>query len=248
MRLPLSLLIFLGLLVFIPDDSTASHQFEQSPEQPKVINATVPTYPIIAAMAHVFGKVEVEVETNAKGDVASAKAISGHPLLCGTSEEAAKRWRFELEPKDKNNRSLQLTFDFKNPSDVSCNVKPVFINPYYVEINFVYKLPEFSDTINHIPPESKGKRCPVHGELLKRDKVEIIYGLIEFKPEYLEAEKRLFPYANTEDYGGCVIDNVVNPCDGTEVQASPKYAEVLYCQRCRIAEAKWNKTHPWQRK
>lgn len=248
MRFPLSLLILFGLLAFIPDGSLLNHQSGQSAEQPKVVNASVPTYPPIAAAVHAFGKVVIEVEINAKGEVTHAQALSGHPLLYKASEEAAKRWLFESVTERESQRTLKLTFEFKNPNEASCKGKSVFINPYYVEITYAYTSVKPSDTVSYIPSDAEEKRCPVHGDFLKKDKVQIVYGLTEFRPGYLEAQEKFFPYANSIEYGGCVIETAVNPCDGTEVQFSPKYAEVLYCQSCRIAQAKWVKAHPWRRK
>ena len=86
--------------------------------------------------------------------------------------------------------------------------------------------------MSYVPQDFKaGKdRCEVHGVALERDKVKIVYGLIEFKAGYIEAKRRLFPNSNTVYFGGCVITD-----------DSPKYAEVLYCRRCREAETEWGK-------
>jgi len=74
-----------------------------------------------------------------------------------------------------------------------------------------------------------------------KDKLEIIYGITINEP-FLKAEKRLFPHANSNVFGGCVVE--AETCDGVSVQRSPKYAEVLYCAKCRKAEKEWLKKHP----
>ncbi len=61
-------------------------------------NATKMVTPIYSAMAqttNVEGKVMVEVELDDKGNVVSAKAVSGHQLLRGSAEEAARRSKFK---------------------------------------------------------------------------------------------------------------------------------------------------------
>jgi hypothetical protein len=75
-----------------------------------------------------------------------------------------------------------------------------------------------------------GERCPVHGEKLKLDTVPILYGILMIDEDYLEAEKTLFPNANTRVFGGDLVQEETK-------------AEVLYCPKCREAEAKWNKEH-----
>jgi hypothetical protein len=65
--------------------------------------------------------------------------------------------------------------------------------------------------------------------------------LMGFREGYLSAEKKMFPEANSEAFGGCLIETVT--CDGKEILLSPKYAEVLYCPVCRRAQAKWSRQH-----
>ena len=72
------------------------------------------------------------------------------------------------------------------------------------------------------------KRCPIHRLPLKKERLEIIYGLVAHpcaSLERIEFAGRKFPYANSVVYGGCVIE-----------PDSPKYQEVLYCEECRKAE------------
>jgi len=54
-----------------------------------------PEYPPLARAAHVSGQVVVEVTVNEQGDVITASAVSGHPLLKAAAEEAARGWKFQ---------------------------------------------------------------------------------------------------------------------------------------------------------
>jgi TonB family protein len=240
----LTILFALGLPLlacFVPLAPVRS----QDAGQPKVVASHAPSYTPLAAAARVSGKVVVEVKIDALGRVSNAKAKGGHPLLQRAAEESAARWSFEPAPKGESERTATLTFDFM--FEASCDGTTLFRSPYYVEVRPSYELSKVSDTANYIPPHSANRHCPVHGLSLKEDKVEIIYGLVMFKPGYLNAEKRHFPYANTAGYGGCVIHAERNPCNGEEVLLSPTFARVLYCPKCRAAKQRWTDAHPWRR-
>ncbi len=61
-------------------------------------NATKMVTPVYSAMAqktNVEGRVTVEIELDDKGNVVSAKAVSGHQLLRGSAEDAARRSKFK---------------------------------------------------------------------------------------------------------------------------------------------------------
>lgn len=214
----------------------------QDAAQPKVVAQHVPAYPPSAVAARAWGKVVVEVRIDEGGGVSGAEVKSGHPMLRKAAAEAAARWRFEPAARGGGERTAALTFEFD--LDPGCGGAPVFRTPYHAEVRPTADAPlAISDTESHIPEGSEGKRCPVHRLRLARDKVEIIYGLVMFDPDYFRAEERRFPYASTAAYGGCVIEMFVNPCDGRQFQRSPKYAEVLYCPRCRAAKRDWEKRH-----
>src|SRR5262249_38302702 len=51
-------------------------------------------YPPLAKAARVSGAVVVEVTLDEEGNVISAKALSGHPLLKDSAVAAAMKWRF----------------------------------------------------------------------------------------------------------------------------------------------------------
>jgi hypothetical protein len=79
--------------------------------------------------------------------------------------------------------------------------------------------------------DSEEKMCPVHHVPLKKEKLEISYGLIPDEPcnvDRRKAAKQYFPFANSVVDGGCVI-----------LPNSPKYQEVLYCPECREVEKTW---------
>ncbi|HEX6182266.1 MAG TPA: TonB family protein [Pyrinomonadaceae bacterium] len=216
----------------------------QDATPPKVVASQAPAYPRVAEHVRAVGKVVVEVVLDAAGGVTSAQSKGGHPLLVKPAEEAARRWRFEPAPRGEATRTARLTFDF-NLDELSCDGAPVHRSPYHLEVRPAFRMQEFSDTVSYVPADFKGQDCPLHRRALRRDKVEIIYGLVEFQPEDLKAERWHFPYANTESFGGCVVEVLESPCDGRSVQLSPRFAELLYCDECRAAKERWLKRRPW---
>jgi TonB family protein len=60
----------------------------------KAIELPKPIYPPIARQAHASGTVVVQVTIDEKGNVISAHAVSGHPLLQSVCVEAARGARF----------------------------------------------------------------------------------------------------------------------------------------------------------
>ena len=61
----------------------------------KANNRVQPVYPAIARAAGATGPVEVEVTVDEGGNVASARAVSGHPLLQQAAVDAARQWTFK---------------------------------------------------------------------------------------------------------------------------------------------------------
>ena len=60
----------------------------------KAISLPKPAYPAIARQAHASGTVVVQVTIDENGNVISARAVSGHPLLQAVSVGAARQARF----------------------------------------------------------------------------------------------------------------------------------------------------------
>lgn len=60
----------------------------------KAISLPKPAYPPIARAAHVSGAVTVQVTVDENGNVTSASAVSGHPLLQASAVAAARQAKF----------------------------------------------------------------------------------------------------------------------------------------------------------
>ncbi|MEQ1603394.1 MAG: TonB family protein [Pyrinomonadaceae bacterium] len=60
----------------------------------KATSLPMPIYPAAAKAVNVKGKVSVRVLVNERGQVISADAVSGHPLLRNSAETAARKARF----------------------------------------------------------------------------------------------------------------------------------------------------------
>ena len=69
------------------------------------VRMVMPTYTLVAQRANVEGKVSVDVELNEEGEVVSAKATTGHQMLRGPAEDAAKRSSFK--PAIYNGRPIK---------------------------------------------------------------------------------------------------------------------------------------------
>ncbi|MGC2238498.1 MAG: TonB family protein [Pyrinomonadaceae bacterium] len=61
-----------------------------------------PVYPKAAKAVRASGEVKVEVEVDEKGNVTSAKSVSGHPLLRQAAEQAAKQAKFKPSAEKVN--------------------------------------------------------------------------------------------------------------------------------------------------
>ncbi len=59
------------------------------------IKMVMPSYSVVARRSNIEGIVVVEVQLDEKGDVVTAKAISGHQFLRSSAEDAARRSRFK---------------------------------------------------------------------------------------------------------------------------------------------------------
>jgi TonB family protein len=91
------------------DDATNNEEDEAAPPPPpspnglvisggvlnaKAVSKPEPTYPAVARAAHATGVVTVQVTVDETGNVVSAEAVSGHPLLRAAAVAAAREAKF----------------------------------------------------------------------------------------------------------------------------------------------------------
>jgi TonB family protein len=70
-------------------------------------NWSAPTYPPIARIAGAGGPVVVEVVIDEQGNVASARVVSGHPLLQAATLQSVRTWKFT--PARVNNVPVRMS-------------------------------------------------------------------------------------------------------------------------------------------
>ena len=73
----------------------------------RAINLPKPAYPPLARQVHASGQVSVQVLVDEGGNVLSAKAIAGHPMLRPPAEAAARQSRFN--PVKVGDKSVKAT-------------------------------------------------------------------------------------------------------------------------------------------
>lgn len=78
----------------------------------KAIKKVQPTYPAIAKAAGAQGPVSVLIVVNEAGNVESAKAVAGHPLLQQAAVTAAKEWQFSPTKLSGNAVKVEGTISF----------------------------------------------------------------------------------------------------------------------------------------
>ena len=98
---------------------------------PKIIKSDLPKYPAAARAVRAMGLVQVKVKIDRQGQVISAQAISGHPLLKRASENSATKFLFESSEIEEREQILLFVFTPFEEKDE--NIKR-YSNPYRIEI------------------------------------------------------------------------------------------------------------------
>ena len=81
---------------------------QEAREYPLLLRADAPLYPPLARMAKITGKIDAEFTVKG-GEVLTAGAKSGHPLLVKATTENIKTWRFAPDV----NGSFRTTFEYR---------------------------------------------------------------------------------------------------------------------------------------
>jgi TonB family protein len=131
-------ILILGWMIVLSTASSFVFAGPLTENEALIIKAVAPIYPPIAIHAGAKGKIEVDVKINAIGEVTSAKAKEGYPLLRIASERAAQRWRFAPDVQGQKERTVNLLFIFNMVSEAeSHQAGTIFSQPYQIEITIV---------------------------------------------------------------------------------------------------------------
>jgi TonB family protein len=89
-------------------------------------NLAPPVYPPIAKQARISGDVELSIEVQQNGSVASATLIKGHPLLAQAAIDSAKHSKFDCRNCPGNGPTSRLLYSFELGPTSYCaqNSKP----------------------------------------------------------------------------------------------------------------------------
>jgi TonB family protein len=144
------------MLLFVNTAGTTGLS-QGSSQQPAVLRAVAPVYPVVAASARVSATVTVEVQIDVEGKVTSSHVVEGHKLLDKAAENAARRWVFAAS-KDEVARSAHLTFTFilMPEGTLADELSPVFVLPYQIEVRRT--IPKVVDSPNADPPLGKRQK------------------------------------------------------------------------------------------
>jgi len=77
------------------DIKVLNYEIEEEALNGRAVKLPAPEYPPAAKAVNASGKVRVEIMLDENGNVTSAKAFSGHPLLRGAAEKAAREAKFD---------------------------------------------------------------------------------------------------------------------------------------------------------
>ena len=215
---------------------------------PKLIHTVSPfldTKTVLAIAPGLFrsaipGFVNLDVKLDNNGNVIFSRYVGGSSFLMihlmESTKAAVSQWRFESVPEGAKTRNVQLRLFY----DETGHVK---ISPYGVVLEIRYDCPN-KDTVENFDTSRRyaeaKRRCEVHKQPLRTERVRIVYGLMGYRKGFWKAHEKYFPNDNFYIGGGCVEEN--RRFWKCEMPAS-QFGEVSFCQKCRVASAKWERQH-----
>ena len=118
-RLELLFLVIVALsppVTYAQSGYTCGEEHERLPNlESAAIKKVTPYYPNDPGF-HVRGKVVIKVKVDKHGDVVSASALCGHPLLYTWAVQAAKGWKFTPRMRRRRPVSMTGTITFNFPA------------------------------------------------------------------------------------------------------------------------------------
>jgi TonB family protein len=122
----------LTLLVVLPSIGRGSDRAIAN--EPAVVAAVAPEFPLIARSAHAQGEVVVEVVLASDGTVQTSKSLSGHPLLQKAAENAAIQWKFAAVNEPPGKVRLVFSFGYAAGKKSDPELMITFMPPQRVEV------------------------------------------------------------------------------------------------------------------
>jgi hypothetical protein len=123
-------------LTIVLDSDKSCCEDENGSSYPSPIRLPRPPYPPAARAVRAEGEVEVLIELDDRGNVASAKATGGHPLLRRVAEQAAAYASFAINPVTA--RQLMLVYVFFFPGKDNSTERHQ--NPFRIEVTSPYEI------------------------------------------------------------------------------------------------------------
>jgi hypothetical protein len=146
-----ALLIFFLALSFGGQIAVA----QQTREYPLVVRADAPSYPPLARMARITGKIEAAFSVRG-GEVITAEAKSGHPLLVKATVENIRSWHFP--PQVSGSFATVFEYRLKGKETPSMqNPKVEMQLPIFVTITATPTRPSSNDSEPVAGPDSAVK-------------------------------------------------------------------------------------------
>jgi len=210
----------------------------------KVITSDTPNSPATARAVGARGEVDVMAALDQEGNVISAEAFSGHPLLRRVSMESALKWKFEKISSPEISRSVVIAFYFgeggqtkvieksEKASEEVGNVTSTSFSRVELRIDLLVPrlllLPREKGVI-------KAKTCELHNEvmaveILSITRVDNDTDEYDFDENYFDAMRELFPNANEKYYGN-------------QLDRETERAEAHFCKACRLKQEQWISEH-----
>jgi hypothetical protein len=112
-------------------------QAKSTTEHIEVVEAVPATYPPIAIVANVAGRVNVRVTIASSGNVDSVEVLTGPKLLHKPAKTAAAKWVFNktVETNEKpRNAELHFIFEILPQGATSEELLPIFLPPFTVKV------------------------------------------------------------------------------------------------------------------
>jgi periplasmic protein TonB len=107
--------IFAAIALFATTCLTAEVRISAADAIKAATSKVQPQYPVVARQMKIAGHVEIEALVDSNGSVASAKAISGNPMLTQPAISAVEKWKFTPFTSNGENTKAVVTlgFDFR---------------------------------------------------------------------------------------------------------------------------------------